>query len=221
MRNPYRAAATAAGLVGAAMLLLGAGETPNVDPPAADPAAYSFSTADAAALSVSATDAAVAAPIAPPVAPVVAPEPDPGFVLPESDTLSEMVAKVRAADAPPLDREARCLASTVYYESKGEPLAGQLAVAQVVLNRVANGRFGGDICAVVTAPKQFGFVKGGRYAAPGKNPQWTTAKAIALIALGNGWPEIAPEATHFHATWVNPRWNLRQVATIGGHIFYR
>ena len=202
MHNPLRAVVT----LGAAMLLLGAGESPSVD----------LQTMNSSAIPVSGPENAPDNAISP-----LAPEPDLGFVLPAADTLAEMVADIGAAGAPSLEQQERCLASAVYYESKGEPLNGQLAVAQVVLNRVANGRFGQDICAVVKAPKQFGFVRGGHFAPPARDRQWAIAKAIALIAIGGGWPEIAPDATHFHATRVNPRWNLRQVATIGGHIFYR
>lgn len=147
--------------------------------------------------------------------------PDLGTIIPSASSLSELVQDVRAIDVPPLDAQTRCLATSVYYESKGEPLAGQLAVAQVVLNRVENGRFGKDICAVVTAPRQFGFVRNGSFATPARNDQWQTAKAIALIAVSNSWPEVVPDATHFHATSVNPGWRLQRVATVGRHVFYR
>ena len=82
--------------------------------------------------------------------------------------------------------------------------------------------FGRDICAVVKAPRQFSFVKAGSLPAPTNRVAWETAKAVALIAMSGSWPEIAPDATHFHATRVNPGWkNLRRIATVGQHIFYR
>ena len=98
---------------------------------------------------------------------------------------------------------------------------GQLAVAQVIMNRVESGRFGSGVCGVVKAPKQFSFVRGGTMPAPTNMTQWETAKAVALIAISGSWPEVAPDATHFHATRVNPGWKLRRVATVGQHIFYR
>lgn len=135
--------------------------------------------------------------------------------------LAALVAEVRAEAEARMGDDLRCLASAVYWESKGEPLDGQLAVAQVILNRVESGRFGKSICAVVKAPKQFSFVRGGKLPAPVTARQWDVAQAIAAIALADQWPEVAPNATHFHATRVNPGWKLRRIASVGNHIFYR
>lgn len=205
MRNPFRAAA----LLAAAVVLLAAGEAPNGD--------------------LLFLNDMEAAPVEAPVEPLGIvddvphfPEPELGLVLPEAGTLTKLVSEVRVMDAGQMDDEAECLATAVYFESKGEPLDGQLAVAQVIMNRVEDGRFGRDICAVVKAPKQFSFVKGGSMPAPTSRAAWETAKAVALIAISGGWPEIAPDATHFHATRVKPGWkNLRRVATVGQHVFYR
>jgi N-acetylmuramoyl-L-alanine amidase len=135
-------------------------------------------------------------------------------------TLAAMVQQTRGTPAE-MTESLRCLATAVYWESKGEPLDGQLAVAQVILNRVEDGRFGPSICAVVKAPKQFSFVRGGALPAPVAKEQWKTAQAIATIALADAWQEIAPDATHFHATRVSPGWKLRRVASVGNHVFYR
>ena len=148
-------------------------------------------------------------------------EPAIGPVLPEAATLVQMVRAVRDLDGVELDSELKCLATAVYFESKGEPLEGQLAVAQVILNRVEDGRFGSSICSVVKAPRQFSFVRGGTMPTPRGTLQWDTAKAVAVIAASAGWNEIVPDATHFHAVHVNPRWKLRRVATVGQHVFYR
>ncbi len=206
MRNPFRAAA----LLAAAVLLLAAGEAPNGD--------LQF---------LNDIDSAPAEAFSEPALAIVEdvqefPEPDLGLVLPEAGSLTKLVADVRLMDAGQMDEDAACLATAVYFESKGEPLDGQLAVAQVIVNRVEDGRFGRDICAVVKAPKQFSFVKAGSLPAPTNRVAWETAKAVALIAMSGSWPEIAPDATHFHATRVNPGWkNLRRIATVGQHIFYR
>ena len=207
MRNPFRAAA----LLAAAVVLLAAGEAPNGD-------LQFLNDIDSAP---------VAAEIAPEPALTFEavqdfPEPDLGLVLPEAGSLTKLVAEVAVMDAGSMDDEANCLATAVYFESKGEPLDGQLAVAQVIVNRVEDGRFGRDICGVVKAPKQFSFVKGGSLPTPTNRMAWETAKAVALIAISGSWREIAPDATHFHATRVNPGWkNLRRVATVGQHVFYR
>lgn len=75
---------------------------------------------------------------------------------------STLDAAVAAQTATIDDEELNCLAIGVYYESKGEPLAGQLAVADVILNRTTSGRFPTSVCGVLTQRGQFSFVKGGR-----------------------------------------------------------
>jgi spore germination cell wall hydrolase CwlJ-like protein len=134
--------------------------------------------------------------------------------------LSALVADVRD-DAMPSDAEFQCLARSVYWEAKGEPLEGQLAIAQVILNRVERGRFGTDVCSVVKARGQFSFVKGGTIPAPVHAGAWATAQAVALIALLEAWEPVVGEATHFHARRFNPGWRMQRVAQVGNHIFYR
>lgn len=121
-----------------------------------------------------------------------------------------------------LSSELRCLAGAIYYESKGEPLAGQLAVAEVIINRARSGRFPRSLCGVVTQAGQFSFVRGG--AVPAVNPslaQWKTALAVAQVALGDAWESPASNAMFFHARYVSPRWSKARVASIGNHVFYR
>ena len=122
-----------------------------------------------------------------------------------------------------LDRETECLAASVYFESKTEPLEGQLAVAEVVINRAeSGGRFPPSICSVVFQKGQFSFVRGDGFppiARGGEN--WKTAVAIAQIAMNDKWDSRASEALYFHATRVRPGWNKTRVATLGNHVFYR
>lgn len=121
-----------------------------------------------------------------------------------------------------LDEETRCLASTVYFESKGETLAGQLAVARVVINRSKSGRFADSICGVVHQPSQFSFVRGGRIPDPKLGSRdWREAVAIAQIALADAWDSEAEGALYFHARRVSPGWNHDRLAAIDNHIFYR
>ncbi|WP_375396709.1 cell wall hydrolase [uncultured Sphingomonas sp.] len=119
------------------------------------------------------------------------------------------------------DDELECLAVAVYYEAKGEPLAGQLAVADVILSRARSGRFPTSLCQVVTQPGQFSFVRGGRVPSPAPGPQYRTAMAIAKIAIADAWDNPAPQALYFHAKRVSPGWVRARVALIGNHIFYR
>ncbi|MBL0916583.1 MAG: cell wall hydrolase, partial [Sphingopyxis sp.] len=99
---------------------------------------------------------------------------------PDADTLAELVAEtVRPAE---LDPELRCLAGAVYFESRGESLAGQLAVAHVVINRANSGRFPKSLCGVVHQPSQFSFVRGGKMPAVRNGGQWNTAVGLAQVA---------------------------------------
>lgn len=134
------------------------------------------------------------------------------------------LAAAVAAQAVPgsVDADLTCLAGAIYFESKGEPLDGQLAVANVVINRMKSGRFPRSICAVVTQPGQFSFVRGGRM--PGvsvSNPAYRTALAVAQVAMERHWESPVASALFFHARHVAPGWRLTRVGTVGSHIFYR
>ncbi len=119
-------------------------------------------------------------------------------------------------------REEECLATAVYFESKSEPLEGQLAVAQVLLNRVKSGRFAGSLCGVVFQPGQFSFVRGNGFPPIARGSQdWREALAVARIAREGLWKSKVSNALFFHATRVAPRWRLTRIASVGNHVFYR
>ncbi|OJU19600.1 MULTISPECIES: cell wall hydrolase [unclassified Sphingomonas] len=152
-------------------------------------------------------------------APAVADETQPGDAI-AYPTLAAAVAAQQTRGE--IDEDMRCLAGAIYYESKGEPLAGQLAVAEVILNRADSGRFGDTICDVVKQPGQFSFVRGGRVpAVDPSRPAWRTALAVAKVALNDAWESNADDALYFHARRAAPGWGRTRVATIGNHIFYR
>lgn len=138
-------------------------------------------------------------------------------------TAGSLRALVRSVDTAnvTIDDEFHCLATAVYFESKGEPLEGQLAVAQVILNRVEARTFANSICGVVHQPKQFSFSKTAKI--PYHSQNWRTAIAISKIAIDEQWQEIAPDALFFHANYVSPSWRQRlvRVSQVGAHIFYR
>jgi N-acetylmuramoyl-L-alanine amidase len=143
---------------------------------------------------------------------------DTAVALPRPAELATLVARTMDAE-PPAYGERECLARAVYFEARGEPLEGQLAVAQVILNRVASGRFADSVCGVINQHGQFSFDKA---RTPAASRDWRTAKAIAAIAATAAWDVIAPRATAFHATRINASWsNLHKVGTIGNHVFYR
>lgn len=134
-----------------------------------------------------------------------------------------LAALIATQDMPEsIDSELACLAGAIYFESKGEPLAGQLAVGEVIMNRTKSGRFPTSACGVVTQRGQFSFVRAGRIPSVSRsNPAYRTAVAVAQVAMTNAWDSSASNALFFHARRVAPRWHLTRVAAIGGHIFYR
>jgi N-acetylmuramoyl-L-alanine amidase len=140
---------------------------------------------------------------------------------PSAKPLGELVADYASSDAA--DDELECLATAVYFESKSEPLAGQLAVAKVIINRTHSVRFPATICGVVKQRGQFSFVSGGHLpSVPRASAHWRTAVAIATIArqqLSQG--NTAETALYFHARRVSPGWHLVRVGAIGNHVFYR
>jgi len=139
---------------------------------------------------------------------------------PRTKSLSELV-NYYASDAVP-DAEMECLAGAVYFESKGEPLSGQLAVAEVIINRAKSGRFPSTMCGVVKQRGQFSFVRGGRFPPIARDSvHWRKAVAIAQIARQELAAGAAPRALFFHARRVSPGWRLTRVAAVGNHIFYR
>ncbi|MBB6426400.1 cell wall hydrolase [Sphingopyxis sp. JAI128] len=146
-----------------------------------------------------------------------APVPTPAPVTAAS--LAELVA---ATPKPgEIDPELRCLAGAVYFESRGESLPGQLAVAHVVINRAQSGRFPKSLCGVVHQKSQFSFVRGGKMPAIRNGAQWNNAVAIAQIARDGTWKNHAPGALFFHARYVSPGWRKTRIAQIDNHIFYR
>jgi hypothetical protein len=149
--------------------------------------------------------------------------------VPVDDTISapaalrfvSLDAAVAAQDDAAEDQALRCLAGAIYYESKGEPLAGQLAVAEVILNRAKSGRFPPDVCGVVLQRGQFGFVRGGTIPSIDQGrPAWKRSVAVAKVALAAAWNSPAPNALYFNAVRRAPGRSVR-VAAIGNHVFYR
>jgi len=171
-----------------------------------------------APLSGSAWIAQGTAPIAPSATPVAA-TPTPAI---HADSLRELVGDMPVDTE--LAPELRCLAQAVYFEARGEPLDGQLAVAEVIINRATSGKYPSDYCAVVAQPAQFSFVHHGHIpTADEGSDAWRRAKAVAQIAQQDLWQSKAADAMYFHATYVRPTWARQktELAQIDTHIFYR
>ena len=134
--------------------------------------------------------------------------------------LATMVAQLSSSD--PGDRQLECLAAGIYFESKSEPLAGQLAVGDVIANRAESGRFADTYCGVLFQRGQFSFVRGHSWPHINKQGrQWKTAVAIAKIVDQDLKDSAAEGALFFHARRVHPGWHKKRVASIGNHVFFR
>lgn len=117
-----------------------------------------------------------------------------------------------------------CLALNVYFEARGEDMLGQLAVAEVTLNRVESSRYPDNVCDVVWQPKQFSWTHDGKSDKPKDERAWQEAQRIARIALSeNEMAVVGEDVTHYHASYVSPYWasSYERVAQVGKHIFYR
>ena len=139
---------------------------------------------------------------------------------PKPRSLSTLVDSLRSPQTS--SRELECLAGAIYFESKSEPLAGQLAVGQVIANRAKSGRFPSTYCGVIFQRGQFSFVRGRSLPSiPRSSRQWHTAVAVANIVDKAMHVSAVPKALFFHARRVSPAWRLTRLATIGNHVFYR
>jgi spore germination cell wall hydrolase CwlJ-like protein len=163
---------------------------------------------------------------------------------PKKDALT-VVAKGESADAAEgfrspamllnlsgksLAKAERCLSNAVYFEARGESVRGQVAVAQVVLNRAFSGYYPEDVCGVVYQGArrhlscQFTFACDGIPDVVTEQEPWERAQRIAKAALdGKIWLKEVGKATHYHAYWVTPYWvrSMRRLQRIGVHSFYR
>jgi spore germination cell wall hydrolase CwlJ-like protein len=128
--------------------------------------------------------------------------------------------------------EVKCLATAIYFEARSEPEKGQIAVAQVVLNRVKNPAYPNTICGVVYQNKnkrnrcQFSFACDGIKDRITEQSVWAESQALARRVLNDDrtlYLASVGAATHYHATYVKPRWarSMRKMQKIGRHIFYK
>lgn len=122
-----------------------------------------------------------------------------------------------------------CLATAIAYEAGHEPIEGQQAVAEVILNRVRHARFPKTVCGVVYEGSQrrtgcqFSFTCDGSLYRRMSAPVVALTRTIAISALAGLNPLRVAGATHYHASYVSPYWapSLVRITRIGAHIFYR
>ncbi len=154
---------------------------------------------------------------------------------PSAPVASEPLATISLARPQPVaatlsPSERGCLASAIYHEARGEPADGQIAVAQVVLNRVRSGRWPSTVCGVVYQDAQrgekcqFSFAcrRNAAKPKPGE-PDWDNALALAeAVVAGQAPLGATATATHYHTEEVHPVWRLglKPLGQIGRHLFY-
>lgn len=133
-----------------------------------------------------------------------------------------------------LETAVMCLALNIYHEARSEPLVGQIAVAEVVLNRVESPRFPDSICAVVKEGEyrgetpirnkcQFSWWCDGKSDKPKDSIKWEQSINLAYTMLEHPHIDITEGSLFYHAVYVNPSWanDFEKVVTIDNHIFYR
>lgn len=127
-----------------------------------------------------------------------------------------------------------CLAMNIYHEARGEPLAGQLAVGLVTMNRVKSPRFPDDICSVVKQGRYwqgnpvrnkcaFSWWCDGKSDTPQDDDAWAESVHLAWRIQQDTVTDFTDGATHYHAVYVNPYWadEHNYIVQIGQHLFYR
>jgi len=129
------------------------------------------------------------------------------------------------------NRERFCLAKNIFYEARGESVMGQIAVAQVTINRLIEGKWGKTICSVVYADGQFSWTenRSAKSAVPGRPPlrgdQWDIAMNVADLVIKGLRMPMLDEAMWYHNIFVTPQWGMvagdNMVGRVGQHIFYR
>ena len=111
------------------------------------------------------------------------------------------------------NQDAQCLAQAIYYEARGEPLKGKIAVAHVIINRTKEDNFPSEICAVIKQPGQFTWKS--------KVLKGVEFYSLAQDILEGRYDSYNLGALYFHNKTVQPLWNKTKVATIGNHVFYK
>ena len=154
-------------------------------------------------------------------------EPSVSILFAVMTVLSPMLAKHGYDAAADIDRQQLyCAAQNVYFESRGEPDLGQMAVTQVVLNRVESLKWPDSICGVIWQDKQFSWTHDGksdRIKLSNKIERQAWIKSVFYAVMALSEEDVTNGATHYHNTSVTTYWidSMKQTAVIGNHIFYR
>ena len=138
-------------------------------------------------------------------------------------------SKLLSLPVPKRDKQMSCLAEALYFEARGEPIIGQLAVGEVILNRVEDRRYPSSICKVINQGTgrrfacQFTYTCDGKLESVHERKPYEMALKIAKILLTTHDRKLTKGSTHYHSNYVNPKWSKKfeRVAKFGRHIFYK
>ena len=138
-------------------------------------------------------------------------------------------SKLLSLPVPKSDKQVSCLAEALYFEARGEPIKGQLAVGEVILNRVEDTRYPSSICKVVNQGTgrrfacQFTYTCDGKLETVHERKPYEMALKIAKILMTTHDRKLTRGSTHYHSNYVDPKWSKKfeRVAKFGRHIFYR
>ena len=138
-------------------------------------------------------------------------------------------SKLLSLPVPKSDKQMSCLAEALYFEARGEPIKGQLAVGEVILNRVEDVRFPSSICRVVNQGTgrrfacQFTYTCDGKLETVHERKPYEMALKIAKILMTTHDRKLTRGSTHYHSNYVDPKWSKKfeRVAKFGRHIFYK
>ena len=138
-------------------------------------------------------------------------------------------AKLLSLPVPKSGKQMSCLAEALYFEARGEPFTGQLAVGEVILNRVEDSRYPSSICKVINQGTgrrfacQFTYTCDGKLETVHERKAYEMALKLAKILITTHDRKLTKGSTHYHSNYVNPKWSKKfeRVAKYGRHIFYR
>ena len=145
---------------------------------------------------------------------------------------SEIYTKAYLKTVPVVegDKQWRCMAEALYFEARGESVKGQFAVAEVILNRVADRKFPDTVCGVVLQGSgrglykcQFSYTCDGKKEIISEPRAWENVGKVARLAMLMDERPLTHGATYYHTNYVSPSWSKKfpQTATIGVHLFYK
>lgn len=132
-------------------------------------------------------------------------------------TASSVFAKPSWTSNP---KEIDCIAAAVYHEARGEPVMGQIAVAEVVIARTQSGKYPASPCKVVTQSKQFSFVDNGKISRVDPNAMRSIRVLVQNVITGKKRTNVRG-ALFFHTVKLPRQWRRPKAGQIGGHVFYR